>query len=154
MYKVGCNVDAVQPMGGTALHAAIRKRRVASIVSLLDAGADPLMEDAAGKTALKLVIEEGYYDEYSELIGRVRPEELPVEEDTGDNLLHIASRHARLVTAVFACRAVLCVRGLSLRKVTWRGCLGACIVRNCICWRFSITFSCTVLKRMCSLFVL
>uniref|UniRef100_A0A7S1MY34 SAM domain-containing protein n=1 Tax=Hemiselmis andersenii TaxID=464988 RepID=A0A7S1MY34_HEMAN len=96
MFEAGCDVDGVQPGGGTALHMAVRKRKDAVIEALLAQGANPQVEDSEGRTPLMLAVEEGKHDEFLMLIAKVHPDDLPVDED-GNTLLHHAAMSGRSV---------------------------------------------------------
>ncbi|MCZ7649538.1 MAG: ankyrin repeat domain-containing protein [Planctomycetota bacterium] len=50
MLKRGAALDAADKQGRTPLHAAAYKARAAAMELLLDAGAEPLARDAAGRT--------------------------------------------------------------------------------------------------------
>ena len=91
LLAAGCNVDAVQPGGGTALHAAVRKRKGDVMEALLAAGADPMVEDTQGRTPLMFAIDSGQYDEYKLLISKVDPAEVAVPDADGNTILHYAS---------------------------------------------------------------
>jgi hypothetical protein len=75
----GANVHVKNAIGETALHVASRQRSWASVVSLQEAGVDPLIKDHAGKVALDYTNSKGDMHYYLQKKSRVPASKGPIE---------------------------------------------------------------------------
>ena len=62
LIAAGCNVDARDADGRTALHLAVAGKHSAAMIALLEAGADPRRADRAGKTPMRQAAQCGSED--------------------------------------------------------------------------------------------
>lgn len=89
LLQEGADIDAVQPGAGTALHAAVKRRKTATVEFLVDAGASAHTKDADGLTPVQVATLDGYFDGYELMANSLTFEALPIDND-GNTLLHLA----------------------------------------------------------------
>ena len=108
LCDLGCNLDAVNKEGETALHIMIKRGRLGCVMALLSRGADADAVTSHGNNALHLAIEVTELSQVPVLFDSIIA---CFFQDPFFNLLHVASGIAGLnVVSVFH---IVCQSGVS-----------------------------------------
>eukprot|EP00960_Hanusia_phi_P030421 748604-Hanusia_phi.AAC.2 len=91
LLNQGTDVDAVFPGLGCALHAAVANRKLESVATLVENGADLHVRNEEGDTPVQLAVKLGYFEEFQLMADKMTVDTFPLDEE-GNSLLQLASR--------------------------------------------------------------